>query len=143
METPRGGRKAEGVKAGGSGKWEEKWRSERKKEKRAKIGYMEMGKSSKDRDKEVGRKNAGCQKNRDKAFCRIGVRTKVTRDSRPGELLDLWETGSSQLGGWTMQPGILPGLCPGWRGWVSAKEEVEVEVEVGLVRVGRRSREIW
>ena len=62
METPRGGRKAEGVKAGGSGKWEEKWRSERKKEKRAKIGYMEMGKSSKDRDKEVGRKNAGCQK---------------------------------------------------------------------------------
>ena len=52
METPRGGRKAEGVKAGGSGKWEEKWRSVRKKEKRAKIGYMEMGKSSKDRDKE-------------------------------------------------------------------------------------------
>ena len=45
METPRGGRKAEGVKAGGSGKWEEKWRSERKKEKRAKIGYMELGKA--------------------------------------------------------------------------------------------------
>ena len=68
METPRGGRKAEGVKAGGSGKWEEKWRSERKKEKRAKIGYMEMGKSSKDRDKEVERINVGCQKNRYKAF---------------------------------------------------------------------------
>ena len=82
-------------------------------------------------------------KNRDKAFCRIDVRTKVTRDSRPGGLLDLWETGSSQLGGWTVQPGILPGLCPGWRGWGSAKEEVEVEMEVGLVRVGRRSREIW
>ena len=80
---------------------------------------------------------------RDKAFCRIDVRAKVTRDSRPGELLDLWETGSSQLGGWTMQPGILPGLCPGWRGWGSAKEEVEVEVGLGLVRVGRRSREIW
>ena len=45
METPRGGRKAEGVKAGGSWKWEEKWRSERKKEKRAKIGYMELGKA--------------------------------------------------------------------------------------------------
>ena len=38
-----------------------------------------------------------------------------------------------------MQPGILPGLCPGWRGWYSAKVEVEVEV----VRVERRSREIW
>ena len=118
---------------------EEKWRSERKKEKRAKIGYMEMGKRSKDRDKEVGRKNVGCQKNRDKASCRIDVRAKVTRDSRSGELLDLWEADSSQLGGWSMQPGILPGLCPGWRGWGSAKEEVEV----GLVRVGRRSREIW
>ena len=42
-----------------------------------------------------------------------------------------------------MQPGILPGLCLGWRGWGSAKEEVEVEVGLGLVRVGRRSREIW
>ena len=44
-----------------------------------------------------------------------------------------------------MQPGILPALCPGWRGWGSAKEEVEVEVGLGLglVRVGRRSREIW
>ena len=68
METPRGGRKAEGVKAGGSGKWEEKWRSGREKEKRAKIVYMEMGKSSKDRDKEVGRINAGCQKTETKLF---------------------------------------------------------------------------
>ena len=128
------------MKAGGSGKREEKWRSERKKEKRAKIVYMEMGKSSKDRDKEVG--GGKCWLSKNKAFCRIDVRAKVTRDSRPGELLDLWETGSSQLGGWTVQPGILPGLCPGWRGWGSAKEEVEVEVEVGLglVRVGRRSR---
>ena len=137
------GRRCEGWR---SGKWEEKWRIGRKKEKRAKIVYMEMGKGSKDRDNEVERKNVGCQKNRDKAFfCRIGVRAKVTRDSRQGELLDLWETDSSQLGGWTVQPGILPGLCPGWRGWDSAKVEVEVGVEVGLglVRVGRRSREIW
>ena len=66
--NPSGGRKAEGVKAGGSGKWEEKWISERRKEKRAKIGYMEMGKSSKDRDKEVGRKNAGCLKTETKLF---------------------------------------------------------------------------
>ena len=29
---------------------------------------MEMGKSSKDRDKEVGRKNAGCQKTETKLF---------------------------------------------------------------------------
>ena len=37
-------------------------------EKRAKVGYMELGKSSKDRDKEVGRKNAGCQKKKRQSF---------------------------------------------------------------------------
>ena len=54
------------------------------------------------------------------------------------------EIGSSLLVGRTMLPEIWQGLCPGWIGRATAKEEEEEGEEAkGLVREGKSSMEIW
>ena len=61
-------------------------------------------------------------------------------------MLDLREIGSSLLVGRTMLPEIWQGLCPGWIGRGTAKEEEEEEGEEeakGLAREGKSSMEIW
>ena len=68
------------------------------------------------------------------------VKARERGGSKQGELLDLREIGSSLLVGRTMLPEIWQGLCPGWIGRGTAKEEEEEEMV--LVRGGRSSMEI-
>ena len=69
----------------------------------------------------------------------------MREDSKQGEWLDLMEIGSFLLVDLTMRLKIWQGLCPGWTGRGTAKEEEVEELgeeAMGLVREGKSSMEI-